>query len=99
MALVHRKREKEHGLALKLLEVQCEGEPTQQELKDWAKLGMLPPGQGGRTRTKRQCKTWAVHNVVRDATAFEKHLVERVQRWTPNHDWIPRGPADGRRFF
>ena len=92
-------KEKEHGLALKLLEVQCEGEPTQQELKDWAKLGMLPPGQGGRTRTKRQCKTWAVHNVGRDATAFEKHLVERVQRWTPNHDWIPRGPADGRRFF
>ena len=91
-------QEKENGMALKHSEVQCEGEPSQHELQEWAELGMLPPGQGGRARTKRLSKFWVVHNVGYDATALEQQLVDRVQKWAPNHDWIPRGPAEGRRF-
>lgn len=92
-------QEKENGLPLKTQEVRGDGEPTEEEIKEWSLLGMLPPGQGGRCQTKRSPTAWSVHNVGHDATALERRLLERVQHWSPNPDWIPRGPAEGRRFF
>ena len=75
-----------------------DGAPTEQELAEWAALGMLPPGQGGRQITLRNATEWTVHNVGQEATKFEHQLLDRATRWNPNPDWIPRGPADGRRF-
>ena len=92
-------QEREHVLLLKECPPVKEGAPTEQELVEWAVLGMLPPGQGGRQITSRNAAEWMVHNVGHEATKLEHRLLDRVTRWNPNPDWIPRGPADGRRFF
>lgn len=91
--------EREHALQLRNTPPVTEGAPTEQELDAWAALGMLPPGQGGREITSRGTTDWVMHNVGQEATNFEHQLLERVTKWNPNPDWIPRGPAEGRRFF
>ena len=92
-------KEKENGLPLKSQVVRVDGEPTEEEISEWSLLGMLPPGQGGRCQTKRNPTQWSVHNVGHEATDVERKLLDRVQKWSPDPDWIPRGPAEGRRFF
>ena len=92
-------QEREHVLLLKEHPPVKDGAPTEQELAEWSALGMLPPGQGGRQITSRNATEWTVHNVGQEATKFEHQLLDRATRWNPNPDWIPRGPADGRRFF
>ena len=76
-----------------------EGEPTEEELHTWRQLGMLPPGQGGRSLTKRKQGEFPLHHVSHETASFEKMLMKRVQQWHPDHDWVPRPMADGRKFF
>lgn len=60
-------------------------------------FGLLPPGRGGRPLTKRGAVP-RVSNVVAELRNFEAIHRARVQRWTPNFDWIPRPFSAGQKY-
>eukprot|EP00435_Cladocopium_sp_Y103_P047666 s534_g14.t1 len=74
-------------------------DPVTYELEEWATLGLLPPGKGGRAVTQRQCREWELNNVCRDISKMEEKLKDEVRRWTPNFDWVPRALSQGQLFF
>lgn len=76
-----------------------DGDPTDEELRAWAQLGMLPPGRGGRTITVRKRSELALHHVGKDAPDYEKQRLQHVRHWQPNHDWVPGMLAEGQRYF
>ena len=79
--------------------VDTKADPTPEELASWRKLGMLPPGQGGRELTKRRCSDLQIHNVGKDATDFELRRLELVKHWRPAFDWVPGMLAEGQKYF
>eukprot|EP00435_Cladocopium_sp_Y103_P046691 s371_g13.t1 len=74
-------------------------DPSEEELQEWAKLGMLPPGQGGREVTVRKQTDLQMHHVGLETAKVEKQLLENVKKWLPNYDYVPPPMADGRKFF
>ena len=75
------------------------GDPTAAELRDWAQLGMLPPGKGGRALTTRKRKDLMLHHVAKDTSEYEKQRLQQLKHWEPNHDWVPGLLAEGQRYF
>lgn len=73
--------------------------PDLNELQQWATLGMLPPGKGGRPTTTREQKQWQVRNVCRDISQLEKSIKDNVQYWKADFDWTPRPLSCGSKFF
>eukprot|EP00435_Cladocopium_sp_Y103_P009786 s1038_g2.t1 len=78
---------------------QAAPEPTEDELQQWSQWGLLPPGQGGREITNRKQVDMKLHHVGRETSALEQRLLQRVNGWVPNHDFVPMPLADGRKFF
>ena len=79
--------------------VDTKADPTPEELASWRKLGMLPPGQGGRELTKRRSSDFQIHNVGKDATDYEIRRLELVKHWRPAFDWVPGLLAEGQKYF
>ena len=78
----------------------CEqGEPTDEELQEWAEFGLLPPGQGGRSKTQRKWNDLHLHNVCRATCELEQNLNCRNVGWQPNYDWVPHPLSCGTRYF
>lgn len=73
--------------------------PDDEEPKQWATYGMLPPGRGGRERTERAGKLWTLPNVCHDISKMEERIHQEIASWTPNFDWVPRPLSEGRLFF
>ena len=44
---------------------------SQAEIAEWSKLGMLPPGKGGRASSTRKQETLQIHHVGKGATDYE----------------------------
>ena len=63
--------------------------PTEIELTEWRKLGMLPPGKGGREKTKRGESQFSISNVLHEAQELERRICEDNVHWNPNFDRIP----------
>ena len=74
-------------------------DPNHEELAQWAQLGMLPPGQGGREKTVRRQSDFAIAHVQRDTAEFEQKCCREVSNWTPNYDWVPRDLSHGQKYF
>ena len=64
--------------------------PTNEELDRWGSFGLLPPGQGGRQRTKRDGSRFEVTNVVEGTQQLEHKLRQNVKAWQPFFDYVPR---------
>ena len=87
-----------------VLEVRQEQEPdcsppSQDELKEWAKIGLLPPGKGGRAITVRARSEMRIHHVSKDTVDLEQKLLGEIKDWEPCHDWVPRPLAVGTKYF
>eukprot|EP00435_Cladocopium_sp_Y103_P041759 s1783_g11.t1 len=73
--------------------------PSDSELREWANLGMLPPGRGGREQMQRQVADWEVSNVCRDTSRFEEDLKQEAHNWTPNFDYVARPLSSAQLHF
>ena len=71
----------------------------QGELTEWAKLGLLPPGRGGRDVTVRQMKDLQILNVHHATVALEKEMCSQVKHWSAHHDYVPRPMSNGQKNF
>eukprot|EP00435_Cladocopium_sp_Y103_P031724 s1027_g8.t1 len=74
-------------------------DPTESELAAWAQLGMLPAGQGGRTKTIRGHADLQLYNVAFETNRLEKKLHDQVGKWNKGPLWVPKPLADGRKFL
>ena len=92
--------ELKHVLALKEhVDQPSDGPPTQEELEQWAHIGLLPPGQGGRDKTQRKQVDFAVAQVQHHTAEFEQKRCQEVGHWSPNFDWIPPSLSHGQKYF
>ena len=64
--------------------------PTDVELACWSQLGLLPPGQGGRERTKRSNTRFHIHNALEDIQEYERVMQAKLCHWNVCHEDIPR---------
>eukprot|EP00435_Cladocopium_sp_Y103_P017695 s325_g4.t1 len=74
-------------------------DPTEAELAAWAQLGMLPAGQGGRSKTIRGQVDLQLYNVAFETNRLEKKLHDQVGKWQKGSSWVPKPLADGRKFL
>eukprot|EP00438_Fugacium_kawagutii_P030179 Skav207265 [mRNA] locus=scaffold434:14169:23378:- [translate_table: standard] len=70
-------------------------DPSAEELTQWAHIGLLPPGRGGRNRTQRKLD----YNVMSVLRNYEASRLELLPHWRPCHDWVPRPLALGEKFI
>ena len=75
-----------------------QGEPTQEELKTWSKMGTLPPGKGGRPKTQRKQTEDSMRHVDADTRNLELEQCKRAKQWAINPDHVPLPMADTRKF-
>eukprot|EP00435_Cladocopium_sp_Y103_P007600 s362_g2.t1 len=80
-------------------ESDLDADPTESELAAWAQLGMLPAGQGGRTKTIRGHADLQLYNVAFETNRLEKKLHDQVGKWNKGPLWVPKPLADGRKFL
>ena len=73
------------------------GPPTPDELIQWAKLGPLPPGQGGRQHSRRSQKGFQHHDVIEELACDEKAICEQVAKWSV-HSSPPPSLATNEKF-
>ena len=76
-------------------------DPTNEEHFLWSGMGTLPPGKGGRPKTKRDSVDWQVHNVCHDISVWEQKLHAGLVHYSPNYDWVQVPPplSQGQKYF
>ena len=79
--------------------MECSDPVTDCEVQQWSRLGMLPPGRGGRTKTARRPTDFHMFNVNRDIAMLEKTMLKEVGQWSPDFAWVPRPLSCGARYF
>eukprot|EP00435_Cladocopium_sp_Y103_P021751 s2648_g5.t1 len=85
-------------LAIRCDDDDLHGDPSEEELAQWATSGLLPPGRGGRPTTIRQQKDWKMPNVMKAIRDLEDHFLQQPKEWSPFFDWVPRPLAHGQKF-
>ena len=73
-------------------------DPSDEELKRWEQIGLLPPGEWGRDKTVRGTKTFGIPNVMEDTQSLERAMLNGVARWQPDYDWVPRPLANNQKY-
>ena len=66
-----------------------DGPPESGELQKWGQLGMLPPGKGGREKTKRKDCHFTLSNVLHETQELERAICADNVHWNPGFDRIP----------
>ena len=74
-------------------------EPSEEEIRTWSGLGILPVDQGGKQRTVRKPKTWQIYNVIEDLVQLEHSILEDGVRWDTDWHWIPPELPYNARFY
>eukprot|EP00438_Fugacium_kawagutii_P015107 Skav214598 [mRNA] locus=scaffold57:531067:532428:+ [translate_table: standard] len=86
------------GLVARDNPVEAEGPATDSEMQEWSRLGLLPPGRGGRPSTQRGGSATSVCNIMDELRLWESRHKREALAWEPNMDWVPRPFSSGEKF-
>ena len=56
----------------------------------------------GSRRSRGTSRKWGegkIHNICKATADLERHLLQRLDQWRPNYDWVPRPMSSGTRFL
>eukprot|EP00438_Fugacium_kawagutii_P005626 Skav235144 [mRNA] locus=scaffold1072:78768:88405:- [translate_table: standard] len=73
-------------------------EATPEELVEWSRYGLLPPGRGGRPLTRRHPVDHRVFNIMAELRGWEDVRLQTARMWNPCFDWVPRPFSTGEAF-